>query len=453
MYPITMDTDKVSIYARQSFDRHSDELAVERQLVACRKRAAAEGWTVAAEHVDNDTSATNGAERPGFEALLASNPARVLVWHTDRLVRLTKDLERVIELGVNVHALKAGHLDLSNPAGRAVARTVTAWATYETEQKALRQRSANDQRAEAGLPYKGQRAFGYEPDGVTIREGEARELRKAAEGVLNEETLRSLARDMNDRGVLTATGRAWSVTTLKAALLSPRNAGMRRHRGEVVGKGAWDAILDETTAAAVRAVLTDPSRSRVGPPRRYQLSGVMTCGKCGLPVVGAFVKGKGETYRCPTLHLSRKAQPIDDFVQALVIARLSRPDAVDLFAHPDDTVVVGDLRDEQKGIRARLDGLAEAFAAGDIDRQALAAGTRRLNERLGVIDSELAATVTAPRLADVATADDVAATFADLALQARRGIIDALLTITLLPVGRRGLSIEESVGIEWKGTK
>lgn len=450
-----MSAPEVAIYARQSLDRHGDELAVSRQLSACRKYAAQKGWKVAAEYVDNDRSATSGATRPEFERMLTARPARIIVWHTDRLVRMSKELERVIDLGADVHAVQAGTIDLSNPVGRATAKTVTAWAQYETEQKALRQRAANDQRAESGLPYKGQRAFGFEPDGMTIRESEAEELRKAAEGVLSGRTLRGMAADLNERGILTATGKRWGTTTLKAALLSPRNAGLRRHRGEVVGPAAWPAILDETTSAAVRAVLTDPSRTRVGPPRRYLLSGVMKCGKCGLPVVGAFIKdsNKGETYRCPTIHLTRKAAPVDAFVTGVVVARLSRPDAVDLFARESDTVRVAELHDKQRASRARLDGLAEAYAAGDIDRQALTAGTRRLRETLDAIGSEMAEAVTSPGLADIATAEDVAGAFAGIPVDGRRGVIAALMDVTLLPVGRRGADIEESVLIEWRGEK
>lgn len=444
----------VSIYARQSFDRHSDELAVSRQLSACRLYAKQQGWTVVSEHVDNDTSATTGVERPGFEALLESKPEGILVWHVDRLVRLTRDLERVIALGVDVHALKAGHLDLSNPAGRAVARTVTAWSTYETEQKAERQRAANDQRAEAGLPYRCQRAFGYEQDGMTIRESEAKELRAAAAGVIRGRALKRLADDLNARGIKTAPGNAWNQSTLKHALLSPRNHGMRRHRGEVVGEAAWPAIFDPDTSAAIRAILTDPSRSRVGPPRRYLLSGVMQCGKCSEPtvtVVGAFIKGKGETYRCPTLHLSRKAGPVDDYVTALAVERLSRPDVIDLFTKPDESAErVQTLRAEMAAARGRLDGLAEAFAVGDIDRRALAAGTRRLRDQLDRAQRKMSAAVVDPTMREVVTSEDVGAAFAALSLDAQRSIIDTLLHVTLLPAGRRGVPVTDSVRVEWK---
>jgi len=446
------------IYARQSLDRTGEALAVARQIEECHRLATARGWTITAEYVDNDRSATTGAARPGFEELLAAEPERVVVWHVDRLVRLTRDLERVIDLGANVHAVKAGHIDLSSPAGRAVARTVTAWATYEGEQKALRQRAANDQRAAAGLPYVCQRAFGFEPDGMTVRDAEARELRLAAAGVLRGQSLNSLVQDLNDRDVRTATGRKWKTTTLKAALLSPRNAGLRRHRGEVIGKAAWPAILDEETAAGVRAILTDPARRRPGPNRRYLLSGVMRCEVCDKPISGAFIKesNKGPTYRCLG-HVQRKAPPVDDFIRTLTIARLSQPDAIDMFAKDDDGPErAAQLTGERDSLRDRLDGLAEAFAAGDIDRGQLTKGSARLRDRLTAVEDELAGLVKNPALAEVVDAEDVTEAFDALPLEVQRHLIDELMTITLRRSGPGNnwvFNPDRSLQIEWRAGK
>lgn len=447
-----MGTSTVAIYARQSHDRHGDELAVSRQLDLCRKFAAEHGWTVAGEYVDNDRSATTGATRPEFERLLADRPARIVVWHIDRLVRLTRDLERVIDLEVNVHALKAGHIDLSHPAGRATARTVTAWAQYETEQKAERQRAANDQRAAAGLPYAAQRAFGYESDGMTVREAEAHELRTAATGVLRGVSLSALVRDLNDRGVKTATGRQWKTTTLKTALLSPRNAGLRRHRGEVIGKAAWPAILDQDTATAVRAILTDSTRTRKGPPLRYLLSGVMRCGVCGGPIHGAHVKeaGKGPTYRCLG-HVSRNAVGVDEYVRAVLIARLSRPDALELLARPGRGDDLEQLASEREALRGRLDGLAEAFAAGDIDMQAMTAGTKRVRDQLERVEAQIASAAVDDAMASVVTADDVAEVVATMPQDTLRRVIDTVMTLTLEKIGAGRRPADRGVRIEWKG--
>ena len=65
------------IYLRQSKDRDKDdaeeaEKAVRRQLDACKRLAFERGWTLLARepYKDNDKSASNGKERPEYEAML-----------------------------------------------------------------------------------------------------------------------------------------------------------------------------------------------------------------------------------------------------------------------------------------------------------------------------------------------------------------------------------------------
>jgi len=154
-----------AIYCRISQDRAGESLGVERQAEECRALAEHLGHEIEHVYIDNDLSATTGRTRPQFEAMLKAHPESIIVWHQDRLLRLTADLERVISLNVPVYTVTAGTLDLSTPAGRAVARTVAAWSTYEGEQKVLRQKSANTQRAASGTWQLSRRPYGYEAIG------------------------------------------------------------------------------------------------------------------------------------------------------------------------------------------------------------------------------------------------------------------------------------------------
>src|SRR5690625_2992992 len=101
---------EATIYVRISQDRLGDQVSVDNQQRACERLVEQRGWTVREVFVDNDLSATSGVKRPAFEQLLASNPEAVVCWHTDRLIRLTSDLERVIDLGVSVYAVEAGDI-------------------------------------------------------------------------------------------------------------------------------------------------------------------------------------------------------------------------------------------------------------------------------------------------------------------------------------------------------
>lgn len=451
---------RVAIYLRESLDLTGDRAAVERHGKECKRIITERDWDLVGTYEDNSVSSKKGVKRPGYERMMRDYSTRkfdaIVCWDLDRLTRVPRELEDMIdaaETGQLAIVTANGEADLTTDAGRLFARVKAAVARSEVERKSARQKLANDQRAESGMPYRCQRPFGYEPDGMQIRCSEADELRKAAEGVLAGNSLSSIVRDLNDRGVRTATGKTWRTTTLKAALISPRNAGMRRHRGQVIGEAAWPAVFDDTTATAVRAILTDPARSQRGPARRYLLSGVMTCGKCGGPVVGARLKPPKDytVYRCTHLHLTRRSDPIDDLIVRLVIQRLCRPDAADLFARSDNTKDVAALRDQLRSARGRLNGLAEAFAMGEIDRQALAAGTKRLDQEIATMETRLATLVADPVIGRLIGEPDVADAFAAYPLDVQRQIVDSLMSVVLMPVGPgRRPDPRDSITFVWK---
>jgi DNA invertase Pin-like site-specific DNA recombinase len=427
-----------TIYLRQSEDKTGEAAAVSRQLAECREFCAAKGWTVREVFEDNDRSATTGKARPAFEALLASKPQRIVVWHVDRLVRVTRDLERVIDLGVNVHAVKSGHIDLSNPAGRAVARTVTAWSTYEGEQKALRQKSANRQRAQNGRVLWTRRPFGFDRDGSTVHvvKSEAAEIRKAARQVLKGSTLAAIVADWNARGLTTTTGRPWTVTTLRRVLLSPRMTGRAVSVGVDYGK-QLPAILDDDTADRLKATLTDPRR-RLAPSTttKYLLSGLALCGREGCHNAPMFATSNAQglmIYRCRTCYGGRSLRRVDEVVRGVVVGVLSRPDAADLFGAPVD---VNALREEVVTLRDRRDGLAELLAEGIMTREAVRDSARRLTDQITDLERQIDAANGASPVARVLAADDVAAAFDGLSLLDQREVIRTLMTVRILPVGK-----------------
>jgi DNA invertase Pin-like site-specific DNA recombinase len=101
---------------------------------------------------------------------------------------------------VVTHSVKAGPLDLATPSGRAVARTLCAWARFESEHKGERVRAARRQAVEQGRWQGGCRPFGFEPDGTTIRPAEAAAIAHASQAIVAGASLRSVVRDLNEEG-------------------------------------------------------------------------------------------------------------------------------------------------------------------------------------------------------------------------------------------------------------
>ncbi|WFR72492.1 recombinase family protein [Prescottella defluvii] len=264
-----MKATSCGIYVRISQDRRGDAAGVQRQEEACRERAAMLGWEVVHVYSDNDLSAYSGSRRPAYTQLLADiESGRIqglLAWHPDRLHRRPIEHEHFIDLverkSLKIQTIAAGHYDLSTPSGRMFARSLSAYARMESEHKGQRIAESRKQKAREGKHHGGVRPFGFDKDGVTIREEEAREVAKAADEVIAGVSLRAIVRDLNERGVPTASGRGrWTSTVLRAILISPRAAGMSSWHGEIVGKAVWPALIAEERWRAVVAILTNPTR-------------------------------------------------------------------------------------------------------------------------------------------------------------------------------------------------
>lgn len=312
---------RCAVYVRISLDREGSQLGVQRQEEDCRAYAERKGWTVVEVYVDNDVSASDGRPRPEYLRMLADAKAgkldAIVVWHIDRLTRKVRELEDVIDLA-DQHGLAlgtvTGDVDLSTPTGRMVARIVGSTARYEAEHKGERQRRQRRQAAEAGEPHKGgKRPYGYLPDRVTADPVEAPFIADAAKRVLAGETLRSVARDMNDRGATTVTGKPWSTPLLTQVLRSARISGRRevypqgvsssKGRGEIVATGCWDAIISPEDSDRLRALLLSPNRPNRGQDTRakHLLTGLVRCGVCEARMTAlAWERGGKYLYRCPS---------------------------------------------------------------------------------------------------------------------------------------------------------
>lgn len=70
---------------------------------------------------------------------------------------------------------------------------------------------------------------------------------------------------------------------MRKLALRPSNVADRVHRGVVIGRGNWPALVDRADHDRVVALLNDPSRrlSRDGARRNLLSYGIGRCGVCG----------------------------------------------------------------------------------------------------------------------------------------------------------------------------
>ncbi len=461
----------VAIYTRVSLDSRGTARSVQEQESECRAWAEREGWEVLGVWCDNDVSAsrfsrkarpqwqalTERLERGGVDVLLVWEPSRATrdrrVWAT--LAALCE--ERGIKLGSN------GRLyDLDDPEDAFQLDLHFSLATRESGTTRKRVQRATRSSAAAGRPH-GKVPYGYRREyregrngpqlaAQVVHDEQAAVIREAARRVMSGEALYAVANDLNERGVPAPRGARWDPTQIRRLCVSPTYIAKRTHKGQVVAEGTWPAILDERTHYACVTRLTDPKRrTNEGRGARHVLSGLARCGVCGGSMV--LQKNRGFlAYLCREgFHVSRKQEHVDDFVSAVVVARLARPDLLELLAADSGDDGASAAATEAAEKQVRLDGFYDAAAAGELTPAALARIEAKLLPEIESARRRAVRVAPSPLLLEV-TGTDAERRWAGLSLEQRREVIDLLCEVRILPVGRGRRTFDPlSVAITWKG--
>ncbi len=441
-----------AVYARISLNPSGDEIGVDNQLGAGCDLCARNGWE-RETYSDNDLSATYGAPRPAYERLLtaieAGTVTRVVVFHLSRLWRNRAERAAGIEImrrhSVSIVCVQGPSLDMSTAMGRAMVGLLGEFDTMEVEIKSERQLLASHARAQAGQPAAGgNRAFGYDRDGVTVRADEARAIRDACEAVLTGMGLMDVARQWNAAGLRTGrAGLPWCRSSVRDVLTNPRIAGIRAHNGREVGPAVWPSIVPEQTYRAVMAYLAHPARHTGGTNHAgiRLLTGIALCGVpgCGLTVHagGQQRRGAGPLYRCPSQrHLSRLAEPVDQWVTEHALAFLGHEDAAALMedrSRPD----VGELRAQAVALRARIAATRREFAADDtLSPAELREILAEQRGRLAKVEAAMADAGRVDLLGPLIESENLAADWEGYGRSRQRLVIDMLMVVRIWPPGR-----------------
>jgi DNA invertase Pin-like site-specific DNA recombinase len=410
------------VYTRISSDREDLQLGVARQEADCRRLCTERGWQITEVYCDNDISAADPRRRrPEYERMATDMRRKafdvIVVAATDRLWRQPLEQEQLI-----ADCLEVGMTQVSTPRRDYrldtddvdMLRVEGVFAAGEANRIRRRVKGKHLELAQSGEYHGGSRPFGYGRNPVDgspedkaaalatrndLNPVEAELIREAATRILRGESLHSVRRDWQERGVKTTTGKTtWSVSTLKRVLTSPRVAGLRQHQGEILEgvETSWQPILDRETWEQVRVVLTDPKRFTGPRTQSYPLAGILTCALCGEPLKAMPRQGrrcygcKKETGGCGRIHV--RSEAIEDFIFGVILPVADSPELRDALQADEEggaeaarELVLANAEDEKMLNRLSDDYYTDRI----IDRSRYLKQYQKLRERIEGRESQL----------------------------------------------------------------
>jgi site-specific DNA recombinase len=457
---------KAAVYVRKST---GDERAasLRNQEEDCRSLAERLGFEpeVFVEAGRSASEYANG-DRPVWEGLQRrlDEFRCVIAWRQDRFSRDELDWHRFVRAcgvaGVRIVTAADGidvdpdDPDLLTPSVRA------AVAAQESRNTSMRVRRGLASVAANGMPHGGLRRFGYrrEEKNLVVVPAEAEIVREAAGRVLEGETLRSIVRDLNDRGVPTVRGGRWYVGSLRYLLLGSTINGRRSEASEP----RWEPILDDETWAAVRRRLATTPRGTVARPGRRLLRGFARCGRCGARLVGAsrtksgipdYVCHRPEDGGCGRVRIT--AVPLEEFVRDVVVTHAAVPAVRKALANGSDRREIERASRRLEELERIAEEIASEFGTGKRDRRAYHVAAEANEGERASVERQLHALVSrsSPILADAPRTEVALRRWWDAVDDdRRRALIDAVVErIDILP-GRRGPNAlqHDRVGVVWR---
>jgi DNA invertase Pin-like site-specific DNA recombinase len=447
------------IYARRSYDPNGIARAIGDQTSEGRRTCEHNDWIVAGEFADPDNSASRHSrkDRPDYDDMVkrveAGECEVIVSWESVRLSRDITVFTRLADLcertGVLL-CLNGVTYNMGNSQQRFFAQMTVLQGGYEADtmrDRALRPMAAlaREGRPTGSTPYGFARE--YDPTtGVLLRqypdEESAAVVAELTRRVAGGESLLSLARDMNGRGIpAPREGGEWIPMSVRKVVSRATNLGKRVHQGRVVGDAAWAAIVPEADYYAALKVLSDPARrTQKDTAVKYLMSGISFCPQGHKLYVQGGSKQVHRRYLCRTcFSVAVPVAVLDDLVTATVLTYVERPEFAAALMPGDAD---GQAR-EALALAAQLEGELERARAlvGTVANGRLALSVADF----AVISAQLTQQIDAARdRAQEATVPVVLRRFTGAGargvweastLMERRALVRELVRVTLNPVG------------------
>ena len=326
------------IYARFSSDRQREE-SIEGQIRECNEYARNNGITIVHEYIDRALSASKDTEkRLDFQRMIRDSAKRqfeiVLVWKLDRFARDRYDsahYKNILKKN-GVRVLSATEPISEGPEGIILEAMLEGMAEYYSAELAQKIHRGQKENALKCRNNGGVIPLGYklgEDKVLTIDPLTAPIVQEIFRRYAEGETIKEIRDDLNQRGIKTASGAAYTYASFSTILKNRKYIG-EYHYGDITIPDGIPAIVQKEVFDRVQARrernMQAPAAAKAD--ETYLLTTKIFCGECGAMMAGeSGTSCTGHIYRYYKCHNAKhkkgcKKKPVKkDWIENYVIGQ------------------------------------------------------------------------------------------------------------------------------------
>lgn len=406
----------VGIWVRVSSEEQAQGESPRHHETRARMYAESREWAVVRVYDLSGVSGKSVKDHPECKKMLADvAEGRIGALIFSKLARFARNTRELLDFAEYFEVHRADlvsldeSIDTSTPAGRFFYTLIAAMAQWEREETAERVKASVKVRAKLGKPLGGVSPFGYRWEGGTLvldpNEAPVRAL--MFELFEHHHRVKTVARELNDRGYRTRRGKPFSDSAVYLCLTDPLSKGQRRanytrslgrdKRWERKPEEEWvyveaPAVVSEEVWERVNTVLAGrKDKWQPGRKARYLFSGLLYC-RCGEKM---YKPNNMRKYYC---RACRNKMPEEDlervFVEQLrgffldpeeITARLEENDRV----IAEKRALLASLTGQRVSTERKMDQVYELYLDGQITPEGFGERYRPLEDRLAALSDEI----------------------------------------------------------------
>jgi len=245
---------QVAIYTRVSTeDQARKGFSLAAQLEKLISYCKAKDWAIVGEYMDDGYSGRD-ENRPGYQKMLEERDN----WDIIVILKMDRIHRNSVNFALMMDRLKSWNkgfasvqeaFDTTTAMGRFVMDIIQRIAQLESEQISERVKVGMIQKAKSGAGYLGFNipyGYDYKNGELKLNPQEAKIVKLIFQLYLTGQSIGSIVKQLNGRGILTKRGRSWRKQTVAKILKNPVYCGIK-HWKDILSTGTHMKIIDVPT--------------------------------------------------------------------------------------------------------------------------------------------------------------------------------------------------------------